>query len=224
MSISVKRLTLYVSGMIVLAFGLTLNTKVTLGVSPLLALPYAISEIYSLNFSNLVFILYCLFIVAQLIIHRFVLHTDEKSIYVTDVLQIAVSLLFTRFMNLVSSIIPVFANECSGFFAGIWFRLLMLMVAMILTGTGASLILNMKLVPNPGDGVVDAIAQAIKNPLGTAKNIVDITCVFLTAVFSFVSSGKIVGIGIGTLLAMLGVGRVINFINTHFDLAKYAGK
>ena len=221
MTISYKRIAVYLLGMIILACGLTLNTKVTLGVSPLLALPFAVSQIFELNFANLVFYWYCIFILAELIIHYFIVRTKDRAVYVMDVLQIVISLIFTRIMNFIGQFIPVFETQCSGFLSTLPFRLLMLVLAIILTGTGAALTLNMKLVSNPGDGIVAAISEAIHKPVGTAKNIVDITCVIMTTIVSLLLAHKILGVGIGTLVAMLGVGRVIAFINRNFDLFKY---
>ena len=113
--LSYKRILIYLCGMVILACGLTMNTKVTLGVSPILSIPYAISEVFSLNFGNLVFIYYCIFIAIQLLLHYFVIHEKDKSIYISDVLQIVLSMAFTRIMNVVSLIIPVFEKECTGF-------------------------------------------------------------------------------------------------------------
>ena len=49
--------------------------------------------------------------------------------------------------------------------------------------------------------------------LGLSKNIVDITCVTITSVLSMTVSHRILGVGIGTLIAMIGIGRVIAFVN-----------
>ena len=216
MDLSFKNILKYISGMIILAIGLTLNTKTTLGVSPILSLPYAIAEIASFNFADLVFVFYCVLIIIQMIIHLHLKKPDRKLIIVTDFLQIAVSLIFTRIMNVISSIIPVFETQTSGFYTTIPFRLLMLGLAIILTGIGAAMTLDARLIPNPGDGVVAAFAELTNKPIGTCKNIIDITFVFLTCIISLIMRQQIIGVGIGTLIAMLGVGRVIAFVNAHF--------
>lgn len=46
---------MYVVGMFILALGLTLNTKANLGVSPIISVPYSISQITGLNFGDLTF-------------------------------------------------------------------------------------------------------------------------------------------------------------------------
>ena len=64
----VYRWTLYLFGMLVLALGLTLNTKAGLGVSPIISIAFAVSEIWSLNFGDTTFLLYILFVAAQFLI------------------------------------------------------------------------------------------------------------------------------------------------------------
>ena len=56
---------IYCLGMLVLALGLTLNTKTGLGVSPILSLSYSSSQIWGLNFGDTTFVLYSLFVVGQ---------------------------------------------------------------------------------------------------------------------------------------------------------------
>ena len=60
---------MYTIGMVVLALGLTLNTLTNLGVSPIISVPYSISQITGLNLSNITFWVYALFVVVQLAIH-----------------------------------------------------------------------------------------------------------------------------------------------------------
>ena len=47
------RILFYVTGLLVLAHGLTLNTKTGLGVSPIISVAYSISEIFDHNFGNM---------------------------------------------------------------------------------------------------------------------------------------------------------------------------
>lgn len=63
------RFLVYTIGMFVLALGLTLNTLTNLGVSPIISVPYSISQITGLNLSNITFVVYAIFVVVQLAIH-----------------------------------------------------------------------------------------------------------------------------------------------------------
>ena len=49
-------------------------------------------------------------------------------------------------------------------------RFLFLLLAIVLTGVGAAMSLNMRLIPNPGDGIVQAIADTIHKSVGFTKN------------------------------------------------------
>lgn len=136
-----------------------------------------------------------------------------------DFLQIPLSIVFTRFLNLFSAMVPDIQAEGKNAAALFGIRLLVLALALILTGIGAALSLNMRIVPNPGDGIVQAIADCIHKSIGFTKNCVDVTCVTITVIMSLVCSGKLHGIGIGTIIAMIAVGRIIAVFN-HFTKEK----
>ena len=87
------------------------------------------------------------------------------------------------------------------------------LLAILLTGLGVSLTVNMKLVPNPGDGIVAAVAERMGRDQGFAKNIFDVGCVAFTCALGLLAAGRVVGIGVGTLAAMVGVGRSIALFN-----------
>lgn len=63
------RFLVYTIGMVVLTLGLTLNTLANLGVSPIISVLYSISQIIGLNFINITFVVYAIFVVVQLAIH-----------------------------------------------------------------------------------------------------------------------------------------------------------
>lgn len=65
-----KRYIIYFIGVVILATGLTLNTKAGLGVSPIISVPFSISEIFDLNFGNLTLVLYSGFIITEMILHK----------------------------------------------------------------------------------------------------------------------------------------------------------
>lgn len=194
---------IYGLGMAVLALGITLNTKTGLGVSPVISVAYSASEIFHLNFGDMTFLLYTLFVAVQLFLR-------DSSERMATLLQIVVSLIFSRLLNLCDALIPY-----SGRDHGLSVNLALLAAAILLTGLGVAMTVNMRLFPNPGDGIVQAIAEKIGREQGFTKNIFDVGCVCTTAAVGLLCSGEVVGIGIGTLAAMIGVGRSIALVN-HF--------
>lgn len=135
---------------------------------------------------------------------------NQRLTLLMDFLQLPFSLVITRLLNLFNDILPDFPSPSEYFsVTELTVRVLFLLLAIVLTGIGAALSLTMRLVPNPGDGIVQAIADCFQKSVGFTKNCFDLFCIAVTVVIGFLFSGHIVGIGLGTLLAMLGVGRVI---------------
>ena len=194
----------YLVGMLLLALGLTLNTKSGLGVSPIISVAFCTSRLLELNFGDMTFLLYVLFVAAQFWIRG-------KDRRMSDLLQIPLSLVFSRVLNLYDAVIPYDSAE-----AGFVSNLVVLLAAVLITGIGVSMTVNMRLVPNPGDGIVAALAQRLGWEQGLGKNVFDVGCVILTCAIGLLASGHIIGIGIGTLIAMLGVGRSIALVNHLF--------
>ncbi len=83
----------------------------------------------------------------------------------------------------------------------------------------------MRIIPNPGDGIVQAIADCINKSVGFTKNCFDLFNICITFTIGMVFTGGLVGIGIGTVLAMLGVGRVIALFNhfTYYQIGRMTG-
>lgn len=207
------RAVLYLAGIVVLAFGIVLNTKAALGVSSIITISYSNSHIWGLNFANTSFVMYSSFVVVEMILRGIRL---EKREFLLSILQIPFSMVFTRFMNVFDNILPDFKAVYEGSFWGsIAGRILVLLVAILLTGWGVVLTVNPRLVPNPADGIVHTISECIGKSMGFTKNAFDISCVAITCTMCLIVRGEIIGVGIGTILSMLLIGRVIAITN-HF--------
>ena len=195
------RWVMYGAGIMVLSLGIILNTKSEFGVTPIISTAYSASIIWSLNFGNACMVLYAVLAAVEYILkgHNFRLY---------DLLQIPLAFVMTRFFNIFEAGLP--DAESTGA------RILCLALGITLTGIGASMMLNCRLVPNPGDGIVQAISDFIGKPLGFTKNCFDIGCVALTAIMGYVFTGHFPGLGIGTICAMIGVCRVVALYNYIF--------
>ena len=194
-----SRFGLYLLGMVLLALGLTLNTKTGLGASAIVSIPFTLSEGTGLDFGDLTLLEYCVLVAAQFVV-------KGKNRTWVDLLQLVVSLVFTRFLNLFKAAIPYE----SGFLPA---DIALLVVAIILTGVGAAMTVDMQLVPNPGDGIVHSLAQRFGKELGLCKNLFDVGCVATSLVLGLAFGDPLLGIGLGTILSMVGVGRSIAVFN-----------
>lgn len=226
----IYRIVFYLLGLLVLALGLTLNTKAGLGVSPIISVSFSVAEIWDFNFGNTTLVLYALFVVVEMALHlmqyrrlwsdaaaRDIAHAKQANLRLAlllDVLQFPLSLVFTRFLNLFSGWIPTLETDYAGSFLGsLPGRFLFLCLAIVLTGVGAAASLDMRLVPNPGDGIVQAIADTVGKSVGFTKNCFDLCNITITIVISMAFAGRLTGVGVGTVVAVIGVGRVIALFN-----------
>lgn len=211
----------YVLGLLILALGIILNTKSGLGVSPIISVSYSISTILGVNFGNMTFVLYAVFVVVEVLIHIALKKGQGRELFITlgkDLLQLPLSLVFTRFMNLFSAWIPAPSH-------GFALQLLVLVAGIICTGIGAAMSLDMRIIPNPGDGIVQAIADCIRKPVGFTKNCFDLFNICISISVGLIFAHRLIGIGVGTVLSVIGVGRVIALFNHLFmgKLTKLAG-
>lgn len=203
------------------ALGIILNTKSGLGVSPIILVSYNVSMILGVNFGNMTFVLYTVFVLIEVLIHIALKKGQGKELLITlgkDLLQLPLSLVFTRFMNLFSAWIPAPEN-------GFVLQLLVLVAGIICIGIGAAMSLDMRIIPNPGDGIVQAIADCIRKTVGFTKNCFDLFNICISISVGLIFAHRLIGIGVGTVLSVIGVGRVIALFNHLFmgKLTKLAG-
>lgn len=199
---TIVRWTLYCIGMVVLSLGIILNTKSCFGVTPIISTAYTASLIWKLNFGNACLVLYVILAAVEYIL-------KGKNFKLYDLLQIPLAALMTRFFNIFAEYLPD-ASSIPG-------RIVCLAMGITFTGLGAAMMVNCRLVPNPGDGIVQALADRIGKTMGFTKNCFDIGCVALAAAMGLFAEGQLVGLGVGTIAAMIGVGRVIALYNYLFQ-------
>ena len=232
------RIIFYILGLAIQSFGLTLNTKTGLGVSAVIVFAYAVSQIAEANFGNATFVLFGVFIAGQMVIHA-IMHRQGRELasgslkkqLVMDVLQFPMAYVLTRFMNFISWVLPQFDTDFPGSFWGsVFWRIVLTLIAIVCTGVGAAMSLNMRIIPNSGDGIVQALSDISRKKLGLTKNIFDITSICVTLITGFLFAGTVtginlgglvfsehqIGVGIGTILSMIGVGRVVALYNKLF--------
>ncbi len=195
------RLLIYLIGMLVLALGILFNTHAGLGSSAIISIPYTLSRTSAGSLADLTMIMYLLLVVLQFLI-------NGKTRNWIDLFQLLVSVIFTRFMALFE---PFFQFDDLQLPAS----LALLIAGIVLTGVGAAVTVDMDLVPNPGDGIVYCISRRVGKEIGLTKNFVDAFCVTVSIVIGFLHGNVFLGVGLGTILSMIGVGRVISLFN-HF--------
>lgn len=124
-----------------------------------------------------------------------------------QLLQIAASYLTSAFITIFDGILP--SPDQLGM------RLALLVLAIILTGIGAAITVDVNIVPNPADGLARVLGEKCGKNMGFGKNLFDFSAIVISIVIGMIGAGHIVGIGIGTVVAMICTGRVIAVFN-HF--------
>lgn len=196
------RFILYFAGIVILALGITLNTKTFLGVSPIISMPYTISVLSGGALGVLTFLFYIAFIFLQFVLLR-------RDFELTRLLQIFMSFVSSAFIQLFDYLLPTPEN--------IIVRFIVLAVAIILTGIGAALSVAMKFAPNPADGLADVIGRKLGKDFGFGKNLFDLLSLMFSASVGLIFGKRIIGIGIGTVFAMIFTGRVIALLQKPLD-------
>ena len=192
----------YCLGIASLCLGVTLNTKTGLGLSPITAVPYSISEGFGLSFSTVLFWYYIACVGLQAAVKR-------KECSWKELAQVPLSFVFSVVQEWMGNLLSF---RCSA----LWQGLALLPFAALFTGFGIALMVRMELVPNPADGVPFVLSRVIKKDMGLTKNIVDSSCVLLALVIDFLFTGGIVSIGLGTLWAIVFNGRAIALFDRFF--------
>ena len=117
-------------------------------------------------------------------------------------LQLPISLLFGYFTNLFNNALSISPESHI-------IRILLLAAAIVSTALGVVFILKMNIAPCAPDGLTNEISNKINKSFGFTKNIVDGVSVSIAIIIGLVFGGRIIGIGIGTLVSVIFIGRFI---------------
>ena len=198
----ILRFLLYLLGVNCMALGTTLNAKTGLGLGTITSLPNAASLWLGMRLSTAVLILYCLMILAQ-----FLMKGRNRSWW--DLLQLPTSFLFSAYLELFDRLPLDFPH--------LWQNLLMMAAASCITGIGVSITVNMELAPNPPDGLAYTAANILQRDMGLVKNVLDAFCVIGAVTIDLLSCGRLRSVGIGTVWAMIFIGRTVSVFNRLFQ-------
>jgi len=200
------RILIYALGLLFLAFSVAFARNSDLGISPVNSLPNAIWMVCTeklpnipLSFGNWVTIVFCFFILLQIVLLR-------KDFKWYNIFQIAFSTLFGFFSD--------FAKWALGSFTipGYIGQIIMLLISIVLIAIGISLYVDTKLIPMPTEGLNQAISDVTKIKFHNVKTIVDCGIVLTSTAISLIFLGKLVGVREGTVISALLVGKVIGFL------------
>jgi len=196
-----RRVCFYALGITLLAIGLTLNTASGLGATPVITMPLTISEAWGFDYAVVVFCMYCCFALMQ-----FLLNGGKQPI--KALIQISFSFIISVLLSIFSKIIHIEPNSWGE-------SLFILFCAIIACATGIFMMLHMDLISNPADVFANTIARMLGKEPGIGKNILDCSCVVISACIALAAGISLHNIGIGTLISAICVGRVIALLHRY---------
>lgn len=198
------RISAFSGSILMTALGIDLITVASLGTSPISSVPLVISLYTPWTFGQLTFVLNMAFIALQIVLLR-------RQFRPAELLQVAVNFVF-------SAAIDFFMHAMAGLQGLSWPLALALLIAGCATlAFGICIEVASQVLMVPGDGAVKAIAQVGKWRMGSTKVAFDTTMVTLAVILSFLYGGlgTLSGLGIGTVISAMLVGRFVNFFNRH---------
>ncbi len=195
------RVIIYLLGVFLMSLGVSLSIHADLGVSPVSSLAYAISLVTGFTVGTITILTHFIYIGLQILI--------SKKIDMKDVLiQLLIAFLFGFFIDtslfLVRKFIPVPATLLLR-----WFYLFISLVVVAFGLTGYT---NMKFTLMPYDELTHVISSHYQISYGRARVIGDSSNVILALAIGFIFLSSWGSVGLGTIVAALMVGRMINIL------------
>lgn len=191
----IRRYIIFLCGLMVISFGISIITKASLGTSPITSIPYSLSLIFTdLTLGNWTILFSILLVALQLIM----LGKDADRINI--LLQIVVSFVFGYFID--------FAMMCMQWFEPEMYVLKVVSVVLgcFILAIGVYLQLVANVVMVPGDGFVYALTMKLRKDYGKVRITSDMTMVIIAAVIGLIGLGTLGGVREGTIISALLVG------------------
>lgn len=195
----------FLAGVLINSFGVALITRAALGTSPISSLPYVLSFRFPVTLGQFTFAMNLFFILGQVLLLR----RDFQPI---QLLQVAVNAVFSAFIDVSMELLS-------------WLEISSLPMAVLVLVLGCAVLafgISVEVAPRvlmvPGEGIVQAIAAVTGWRFGNVKVGFDAALVSTALVLSLLFFHRLQGLGAGTILSALAVGRFVNLYNRRLPL------
>ena len=195
----------FLAGVLINSFGVALITRAALGTSPISSLPYVLSFRFPVTLGQFTFAMNLFFILGQVLLLR----RDFQPI---QLLQVAVNAVFSAFIDVSMDLLS-------------WLEISSLPMAVLVLVLGCAVLafgISIEVAPRvlmvPGEGIVQAIAAVTGWRFGNVKVGFDAALVSTALVLSLLFFHRLQGLGAGTILSALAVGRFVNLYNRRLPL------
>ena len=188
-----KRYCVFLVGLFISSFGVSLITKADLGTSPIFSVPYVLSLNFPWSLGQFTVIFSLVLILLQLLILR-------RNFTPEHLLQIPISVAFGYFIDLTMQLLSFLVPQSYPV------KLLDLLMGCVVLGFGVYLEVLADVAMLPGESFVRAVVSTWKTDFGFTKICFDVSITLIAALGSVIFSGGLEGIREGTVIAALAVG------------------
>lgn len=201
-----KKWFIYFLGIQLLAIGIICNTRTQLGVAAFSSVFYALSVIFRISLGQASMILYIILILLQIIL--------LKKVTRIILLELPFSVVF--------SVVTDFYDYCLGFYnLSPMQKFLLLCAALLANSLGVYLTVQCGIAVSPVEGMVSTISDVFHMDFSKVKNGFDLSMILITIIMCLLLQEPVHGIGIGTIVSAIIVGRLISIwqrrIPLHFN-------
>ena len=195
----------FLAGVLINSFGVALITRAALGTSPISSLPYVLSFRFPVTLGQFTFAMNLFFILGQVLLLR----RDFQPI---QLLQVAVNAVFSAFIDVSMDLLS-------------WLEISSLPMAVLVLVLGCAVLafgISVEVAPLvprvPGGGIGQGQAAVTRWRFGNVKVGFDAALVSTALVLSLLFFHRLQGLGAGTILSALAVGRFVNLYNRRLPL------
>ena len=211
----IKKGIVYLTGLFLMAFGVSASVWSDLGVSPIDTVPYVVSEILQTDLGLCTSVVFAVYIFLQFLLLG-------KRFPPKNILQIIVATIQGTFISLTNRFFDGWMPVCSNYGMQLGFLLL----SMACLGFGIFLYIETEIISMPAEGVAQALEIRTGKTMSTMKICFDWFVVLVSVALSWIFLKEIRGIREGTLIAAFGVGLFIKLYTRLFGktLRRFLGK
>ena len=194
----IKRVGIYLIGMVTVSTGIVLCSLCGLGISPVSSWPYILADVVPLSFGTLTMIFHLVNISFQYIL-------EKKLVNIRVFLQIPVAIVFGIIIDSLKMVITVDTSS-------IWNQMAALAFSVFFTALGMVLMINMNLVQNPPDGTVKDLGIVTGIEMGNMKLCYDFFMLVTSNIVGYLLLGDFRGLGVATVVSAIFVGKILTFL------------
>lgn len=191
-----NRIIFYIFGLFIITIGINLSIISALGISPVSAFTYPLSQAVHISLGTITILTYVGLVLLQYLLLG-------KNFKLKNLLQAPFSFVFGFFVDLTGNMLSFIHPETyfSQFF--------LMLLGVVICAFGATIYIIMDIVPNAPEGFNLAVSERFKMPFSKSKIISDCLFIMVGVIISLVFLGGVTAIREGTLISALLTGKLI---------------